>query len=72
MSGRGYKYGRGQFGRGFLEFARILVLIVGLCIGGYLVYQGVAKPGTPKVEELRVQLETKKASLSLRALNMIS
>ena len=43
--------------------AAILVLVVGLCIGGFLIYKGVAKPGTSKVEKLKEELENKKAKL---------
>lgn len=46
-----------------ITLVAILVLVVGLCIGGFLIYKGVAKPGTSKVEELKVQLETKKSEL---------
>lgn len=46
-----------------ITLVAILILIVGLCIGGYLIYKGVAKPGTSKVEELRTQLESKKSEL---------
>lgn len=41
----------------------ILVLVIGLGIGGFLIYKGIAKPGTSKVEELKVVLETKKSEL---------
>ena len=46
-----------------ITLAAILVLVVGLCIGGFLIYRGVAKPGNSKVESLKVQLETKKREL---------
>ena len=46
-----------------ITLVAILVLVVGLCIGGFLIYRGVAKPGTSKVEELKVQLEAKKSEL---------
>ena len=46
-----------------ITLVAILILVVGLCIGGFLIYKGVAKPGTSKVEELKVQLETKKNEL---------
>ena len=41
----------------------LLILVIGLCIGGFLIYNGVAKPGTSKVEELKVALEAKKSEL---------
>lgn len=46
-----------------ITLVAILVLVVGLCIGGFLIYKGVAKPGTAKVEELKTILETKKSEL---------
>ena len=46
-----------------ITLVAILVLVVGLCIGGFLIYKGVVKPGTSKVEELKVVLETKKNEL---------
>lgn len=49
-----------------ITLVAILVLLVGLCIGGFLVYRGIAKPGTAKVDELKVQLETKKQELESR------
>lgn len=45
-----------------LTLVAILVLIVGLCIGGYLIYNGV-KPNTIKVDELKQELELKKQQL---------
>lgn len=44
----------------------VLVLVVGLCIGGFLIYKGVAKPATSKVEELKVELENKKRELEAK------
>lgn len=46
-----------------ITLVAILVLVVGLCIGGFLIYKGIAKPGTSKVRELQVQLEVKKSEL---------
>ena len=51
-----------------ITLVAILVLVVGLCIGGFLIYKGVAKPGTSKVEELKVQLETKKSELEAKGI----
>lgn len=39
----------------------ILILFIGLSIGGFLIYKGVFKPSTSKVEELKIQLENKKS-----------
>jgi len=44
----------------------IIVLVVGLGIGGYMIYLGVAKPGTAKVEELKKELEDKKSELEAK------
>ena len=46
-----------------ISFAAILILIIGLCIGGYLVYNGIAKPNSSKVESLQETLEEKKKEL---------
>lgn len=45
-----------------------LVLIIGLCIGGFLIYKGIKKPATSKVEELRVELENKKSALETKGI----
>lgn len=55
-----------------ITLVAILVLVVGLCIGGFLIYKGVAKPGTSKVEELKVQLETKKSELEAKGIKFSS
>ena len=47
----------------------ILVLVVGLCLGGFLIYKGVFKPETSKVDELKVQLETKKSELEAKGIS---
>lgn len=49
-----------------ITLVAILVLVVGLCIGGFLIYKGVAKPETSKVEKLKIQLETKKSELEAK------
>ena len=46
-----------------LTLVAILVLILGLSIGGYLLYKGLAKPESHKVEILKAELETKKQAL---------
>ena len=46
-----------------IKILAVIVLVLGLSIGGFLIYKGVAKPGTAKVDELRVELENKKAEL---------
>ncbi len=55
-----------------ITLVAILILVVGLCIGGFLIYRGVAKPGTSKVEELKVQLETKKSELEAKGVKFSS
>lgn len=44
------------------------VLIVGLGIGGFLIYNGVAKPASAKVDELGVKLENKKGELEAKGI----
>lgn len=51
-----------------ITLVSVLVLIVGLCIGGFLIYKGVAKPGTSKVEELKIELENKKRELESKGI----
>lgn len=51
-----------------ITLVAVLVLVVGLCIGGFLIYRGVAKPATSKVDELKVQLETKKQELESKGI----
>ena len=46
-----------------LTIIAVLILIVGLSIGGFLIYNGVAKPGAAKVDELKIELEKKKSEL---------
>lgn len=41
----------------------VLVLVFGLCVGGLLIYNGVAKPNASKVDDLKIELETKKSEL---------
>lgn len=46
-----------------LTLVAVLLLVVGLSIGGFFIYNGIAKPGTAKVEELKVELENKMKEL---------
>lgn len=46
-----------------ISLVAILILIGGLCIGGYLIYNGIAKPNSSKVEVLQKKLEEKKKEL---------
>ena len=55
-----------------ITLVAILILVIGLCIGGFLIYKGVAKPGTSKVEDLRVQLENKKSELEAKGIKFSS
>ena len=41
----------------------ILILVVGLLIGGFLIYRGIAKPATSKVDVLEKNLEEKRNEL---------
>ena len=49
-----------------LTSVAIIVLVVGLCIGGLLIFNGVAKPGSSKVESLSEVLKEKKNELESR------
>lgn len=55
-----------------ITLVAILILAIGLCIGGFLIYKGVAKPGTSKVEDLKVQLENKKSELEAKGIKFSS
>ena len=55
-----------------ITLVAILILVIGLCIGGFLIYKGVAKPGTSKVEDLKVQLENKKSELEAKGIKFSS
>ena len=48
--------------KGITIFA-ILILVVGLFIGGFLIYRGIAKPSTSKVDALEKKLEEKRNEL---------
>ena len=39
-----------------ISLIAILVLVIGLCVGGFLIYKGIAKPGISKVESLKIEL----------------
>lgn len=55
-----------------ITLVAILILVIGLCIGGFLIYKGVAKPGTSKMEDLKVQLENKKNELEAKGIKFDS
>ena len=59
------KYKRTE--RTIIIFA-VLLLILGLSLGGFLIYNGVVKPGASKVDELKVVLEKKKSELEAKGL----
>ena len=46
-----------------ITFLAVIVLVLALCLGGFLIYRGVAKPGTSKISELKEVLESKKKDL---------
>lgn len=46
-----------------LSLAALLILIIGLCVGGYFLYKGIAKPNSSKVEALQKQLDEKRKKL---------
>ena len=46
-----------------ITLVAILVMIIGLGVGGFLIYRGIVKPGAAKVDKLKVQLENKKNEL---------
>lgn len=46
-----------------ISFAAFIVFVIGICIGGFLIYNGVAKPDASKIEELERALKNKKSEL---------
>lgn len=55
-----------------ITLVAILVLVIGLCVGGFLIYNGIAKPGAGKVEDLKVKLENKKSELESKGIKYSS
>ncbi len=51
-----------------LTLLAILILIIGLSIGGFLIYKGIVKPGNKKVEELKTNLESKRLELESKGI----
>lgn len=51
-----------------ISLIAILVLVIGLCVGGFLIYKGIAKPGISKVESLKIELENKKRELEAKGI----
>lgn len=51
-----------------LTIIAILILIIGLCIGGFLIYRGTVGPETSGIEELRAELESKRTELESKGL----
>ena len=51
-----------------ISLVAIFVLVIGLCIGGFLIYKGTAKPSTSKIEDLKVSLENKKIELESKGI----
>ena len=49
-----------------LTASAIIVLLAGLCIGGFLIFQGITKPSTSKADELKTSLETKRKDLEAK------
>lgn len=46
-----------------ISLLAIIILVLGLSLGGFLIYRGVAKPGKSKVEKFKTELEMKKTEL---------
>ncbi|MBQ3445222.1 hypothetical protein IJG29_00600 [Candidatus Saccharibacteria bacterium] len=46
----------------------LFILVIGLLLGGFLIYRGIAKPSTATIEELTSQLQTKKQELQSRGI----
>lgn len=46
-----------------ISLVAFVVLLVGLSVGGFLIYNGIAKPNQSKVESLKKELEEKRLAL---------
>lgn len=55
-----------------ITLVAIVILIFGLCVGGFLIYKGVAKPGSEKIEDLKVKLENKRSELESKGIKYSS
>ena len=55
-----------------ITIVAVLILLVGICLGGFLIYKGAVKPGAGKVEDLKVQLENKKIELESKGIKYSS
>ncbi len=51
-----------------LSLVALIILIVGLSIGGLLIFSGVAKPNTSKISDLKAELEAKKSALEAKGI----
>lgn len=51
-----------------ISLASIVILIIGLCVGGFLIYNGIAKPSASKIADLKNELETKKSELESKGI----
>lgn len=51
-----------------ISLIAILILVIGLCVGGFLIYKGAAKPKSSKIEELKSELENKKSELESKGI----
>lgn len=49
-----------------ITFLALIILVIGLSVGGFLIYRGIAKPNASKVETLKVELEKKKSELEAK------
>ena len=51
-----------------LAIVSVIILIIGLCIGGFLIYKGFQKPEGSNLDELKAQLETKRKELEAKGI----
>lgn len=49
-----------------ITFLALIILVIGLSVGVFLIYRGIAKPNASKVETLKVEFEKKKSELEAK------
>ena len=51
-----------------LTIVAVLVLVIGLFIGGFLIYRGIATPEASKIDSLKTELESKRIELESKGI----
>ena len=54
-----------------IKIISLIVLIIGIFLGGFFIYRGIAKPGLSKVKELEKPLKEKKIELEAKGIEYV-